>query len=368
MKWEWLIPAKVVTLFILMVLACPQDRWDRGLGPLGWGPWRLVLSQFALSSVAGWWIACRLPNRLSFQATLPILAILFGLTESVMIYGSWDFPGRPLLLRTAAALSASAWIYLGVGSTVGKDNNPWLGLAALMLAMAPPAAFAWRLSTVSERDSSVMSAANRVVAESKCLMTLVDAGWLSPETKAKTILRIGHLSRLELKLTKALGQTWLSSFDRGVILARLERRSEAIAMLQRVSEPMGRLLLARLIRENGDLAQAESIFRMLEINADKELAWLATQGLAETMVEAGNPSDASNLMESAAERFGDHQAKCLIMAGSMAAESGLGNRALKLWAAAESIDMGLGGEISVLRNRLLANSPACLNMVAGYFH
>jgi hypothetical protein len=208
-----------------------------------------------------------------------------------------------------------------------------------------------------------MADAGRVIAESTAILTMLDCGWLDSIAKSNANSRLEKLSREVRILNNALRQPRTTGLDQGVIFARLDRRNESMAALQGSKEPLAQLLLARLLRESGKLAESESIYMKMKDSADQGVALLATQGLAETINEAGRPAEASMVMEFAAERYIDHRAKFLKLAGSMAAESGLGAKALELWAKAEAIDSSLGGEIQRLRNRLLANFPTCLNKI-----
>jgi hypothetical protein len=354
---------KLFLVAFLLFTICPTERWKSGLGPTGWGPWRLLLSHFLLAAPTGYELVSRYGKLPFLQWLLPAVFVIFANFAMILPESILNIPGSSCFIRTITAVCGCFWVFLGLGSSQRNFYRPWAGIAAFALAGVPPTIYAWKLGSASERDSISMADAGRVIAESTAILTMLDCGWLDSIAKSNANSRLEKLSREVRILNNALRQPRTTGLDQGVIFARLDRRNESMAALQGSKEPLAQLLLARLLRESGKLAESESIYMKMKDSADQGVALLATQGLAETINEAGRPAEASMVMEFAAERYIDHRAKFLKLAGSMAAESGLGAKALELWAKAEAIDSSLGGEIQRLRNRLLANFPTCLNKI-----
>jgi hypothetical protein len=362
---RWLVlSAKIIACLAFMALIEPPDRWRQGLGPPGWGPWRLAASHVFLAMPLAWYLVARLKPHPFLGLALPILAALSAAAESFPVIPKWlEFPARPWLLRTAASLAACMWLSHGTGGQIVRfSSKPWHGAAFLIAALVPSLAYAWKLESSASKDAATHARAGRIVAEKTCLQTRLDTGLIFGNESEKAAARIDRLSMECRALERMLSGPDLSKFDRGVILARLNRPESALLELRPVPDPLARLLAGRLHRELKDYSQAESEFRAILDSPDEELRWLATIGLAETMGDSGRHTEASLLMQSAATDFAGHRFDALLMAGSMAAEGGYGNRALQLWSEAESVDQQRGrGEIGKLRSRLLANSPSCMN-------
>ena len=351
---------KAACWLALLAIATTGDRWQFGLGPPGWGPWKLVVSHLILAIPAGWWIAKRISNY--WLADLLIALLAAGSTFTLPLAHLWhiNFYGMEWTLRVTASLTAGTWICLGINPLQQLQKAPILNIALFLLAIAPSAAYSLRIATMAARDSEQMARAGRVIAEAGFQKTFLDTGMVPASEKNRSLIRLAWLERQASDLRSLLNRNDVTPLERGVILARLERQPEAIKALKDTREVVGLLLRGRLLRESGEHDQAIQEFITLSKTPDAELAWFASMGLAETLAETGRHSEASRLMEETAKRFPVHRSECLIASGSYAAQAGQGMRALQLWARAEPMEAKATVEVKRLRERLLANSPTCL--------
>ena len=351
---------KAACWLALLAIATTGDRWQFGLGPPGWGPWKLVVSHLILAIPAGWWIAKRISN---YWLADPLIALLAaGSTFTLPLAHLWhiNFYGMEWTLRVTASLTAGTWICLGINPLQQLQKAPILNIALFLLAIAPSAAYSLRIATMAARDSEQMARAGRVIAEAGFQKTFLDTGMVPASEKNRSLIRLAWLEGQASDLRSLLKRNDVTPLEKGVILARLERQPEAIKVLKETREKIGLLLRARLLRESGMYDEAIQEFITLSKTPDAELAWFASMGLAETLAETGRHSEASRLMEETAKRFPVHRSECLIASGSYAAQAGQGMRALQLWTRAEPMEAKATIEVKRLRERLLANSPTCL--------
>ncbi|MDX2038348.1 MAG: hypothetical protein SFX72_16985 [Isosphaeraceae bacterium] len=376
------ISLSIALMFIGVVSAVAASRrlgLLEGVGPIGFSIPELLVAQLLSVLPLAWALGSRdMGGRIAWGMAIVCLSICVavGGQRIEAACSAWElgFVARALLRTMIAASLVLGLGFVRPSGPPAVVSNRIVLIAALLIAMIPPLAFAARRVAVLDAELPILLDVGKTVRALQSAKRLLSLG-ARRTTDGRDLATLGErLERERVRLEREFAATGGdgSPLEAALSLVRLDRLDEArslVAVRAAAGEIDAVLLLAAIDRDSGRLAEAERLCRIairaLEgrvattsgVRSRLETSYDTLVDLLETNGRLSEVEEVLRAGEAALPERGGHFA---LRRGVNLLARGRAIAAVEQFGRAASIDPTLSSRIEPLLDKARVQSPACL--------